>query len=458
MKKICIVIPDGTGIRNYLYSDLVQQLLKAKCKIILLHSISSNALDEINNVHKQHFEAYELPIYKETIYQKFLRETVCYARLLHNQKLVKNESILDAWKPNTKSITKKIFYNLVQFTGSIISKKYKWILKLENNHSKSVVNKSTNKQRALLDEIKPAIIFSTHQRAMNALPLIAAAHQLGIQTIGAIFSWDNLPKARLTVKTNEYIVWSKYMKEELQLYYPEINTKNSIITGTPQFEFYFNKAFIQSKDVFFNKYDLDTSKKIICFSGDDVRTSPFDPDYLNDLAVVIKQEKLPYQILVRRAPVDVSGRFKSVINKFPTIIKEATPLWNFDKNNTENWQIIYPTYKDIELLVSTAYYCDAVVNVGSTMAHDFAMFNKPAIYLNYNPVTSKEWNIETIYQFQHFKSMGTLNPVLWLNSKNEIKKVLNSVFEQPKVDNFKWLNVIAEHRETASVKIANTLK
>jgi len=132
-------------------------------------------------------------------------------------------------------------------------------------------------------------------------------------------------------------------------------------------------------------------------------------------------------------------------------------LWNFDKNDTDNWQIIYPTYNDLELLVSTAFYCDAVINVGSTMAHDFTMFNKPAIYINYNTVNSKTWNIETIYKFQHFRSKGNLQPVLWLNTKDEIKNILNTAFNNPNLDNEAWLNKIAAHRKEASLNIANTI-
>jgi len=456
MKKIGFIIPDGTGIKNYVYSDLIQILTKKSYEILFFHSISDKAIEEIKKLHKIDFESYKLPQFRETPYQKFLRETCCYARLIHNQKLVANDTLLTNWKPSKKGIKKRLFYKLVELVGKRISLNYKKILlyeeKLENE-----IKKSTNYYKTLLNTTKPDVLFSTHQRAMNTLPLINAAQELGIKTVGAIFSWDNLPKARLTVKTETYVVWSTYMKKELQLYYPEINAAKIEITGTPQFEFYNKEEFVMTKEAFFTKYNLDASKKIICFSGDDVRTSPFDPEYLHDIAAVIEREQLNIQLLLRRAPVDVSGRFDAVISKFPAIIKEAAPLWNFDKDNLTNWQIIYPTYEDIELLVSTAYYCAAVMNVGSTMAHDFAMFNKPAIYLNYNSVPSEEWNIATIYQFQHFKSMGTLQPVLWLNSKDEIQFILNRIFENPTVANVQWMDIIAEHRATASLNIANTL-
>ena len=455
MKKICFVIPDGTGIRNYLYSELVKHLHQKKCEIILLHSVSNKAINEINKVHKTKFTSFKIPYYRETIFQKFLRESICYARLINNTKITGNVTILTNWRPNKSKFSKKIFYSIVELIGKFISKKYKRILKFEDKYN-SLLSKKCEVQKILLKSINPDVVFSTHQRAINAAPLIAAAKQLHISTVGAIFSWDNLPKARLSVQTDKYVVWSKYMKRELNVYYPEIKNENIVITGTPQFEFYYNKNNIIDKEIFYKNYGLDVSKPILCFSGDDTLTSPFDPFYLEDIAKTILNKKVDVQILLRRAPVDVSGRFKNVISKYHDIIKEAAPLWNFDEENI-NWQIIYPTYNDLKLLVSTAYYCDAVINVGSTMAHDFTMFNKPAIYINYNAVNSGTWNVETIYKFQHFKSMENLNPVAWLNSKKEIEMKLDTVFNKPKVDNGVWLNRIAEHRKDASLNIANTL-
>lgn len=455
MKKVCIIIPDGTGIRNYLYSKLVSNLIDANCEIILLHSVSERAIEEILKIYNN-ISVYKIPKYKESLKEKFKRESICYARLCYNSTLTNNKSIFSSWKPNQKSLTKKAFYKLVKIFGNYISKKYKRILYFEDKYE-MLVSEKTNDYKSILKEINPSVIFSTHQRAMNAVPIVMAAHQLEIKTVGAIFSWDNLPKARLTVRTNEYIVWSEYMKQEMNLFYPEIKNDNITITGTPQFEFYYEDDFIINKDDFFDSYNLDISKKIICFSGDDVRTSPFDANYLEDIASVIQTEKLDLQILLRRAPVDVSGRFDNVISKYPNIIKEVTPNWNFDKNDKENWQVIYPKFMDISLLVSTVFYSDTVVNLGSTMAHDFSIFNKSAIYLNYDPVPSDSWSVETIYKYQHFRSMGELSPVIWLNSKKDIKDVLLNALNNTNTDNKKWMNVISQNRQEASSNISNKL-
>jgi hypothetical protein len=254
------------------------------------------------------------------------------------------------------------------------------------------------------------------------------------------------------------------MKDEMKLFYPEIDQKKIKITGTPQFEFYNNKELLQSKEEFCNQFGLDASKKIICYSGDDTRTSPYDPDYLNDLASSIHQlpEEKQAQVLLRRCPVDLTGRFDSIVKEYPEIIKVADPLWNFDKNNKGKWTLVYPKFEDVTLLINTVQHCDAVINVGSTMAHDFALYQKPAIYINYDVPHAKNWSVNTIYKFQHFRSMGNLKPIFWLNSKDSIIEIVNKTFhcdENTKEikDGQEWLNKISNERKNASRNIANLL-
>lgn len=461
MKKIGVVITDGVGYRNFVLSPFFNELKKKEYHIILIHTISKNAIKEIIKLEGNSIKFEKIPEYKETVKQKFLRELVCLLRLKNNIKLTKNNSLNENWKPNKKG-KNYFFYKLIEFISLLFYFNYRIILFLEKIYDNEI-SKSTDKITLLLKRINPDIIFNTHQRSLIAVPIVAAAKKLGIKNVGAIYSWDNIPKARLSVRTDEYVVWSKHMKNEMKIFYPEIKQDNIIITGTPQFEFYSDKELLISKELFFKKIGLDMNRKVVCFSGDDTRTSPFDPEYLEDLAnsLMLFTENTRPQILLRRCPVDVSGRFQKIIKKHSTIIKEAAPIWNFDKEG-DNWQLIYPNYKDIALLVNTVYHSDVVINVGSTMAHDFAIFNKPAIYLNYNPVKSNKWNIETIYKFQHFRSMKNLTPVFWLNEKKDIieviKKALNSDLSSDEIkDAQRWLNIISEYREIASQNIVNYL-
>ncbi|GGD84739.1 CDP-glycerol glycerophosphotransferase family protein [Planktosalinus lacus] len=456
-KKIFLMLPDGIGIRNYLYTNVFDDIEK-ECTIV--HNFDVETIEYIKSVTNIKRD-FELPNYKETVLEKFYRELICVSRLRFNTKLTNNKTILKSWNYNYTSWHKKLFYILVTFISKFI-KNYRSILYLEKKYAQSV---ETNPFYIQLVEIlkkeQPAKIFCTHQRAIKAAPLMQAAKKLGIETITVIYSWDNLPKARLALRTDLFLVWSEHMKEEMKQYYPEIPESTIHITGTPQFEPYYKSENIIPKEEFFSKYGLNTSKKNICFSGDDVKTSPDDPKYLNDLAEAIMTTRLhkDYQIILRQCPVDVSGRFKHVIDKYPGLIKEVAPVWRFDGKT--HWTTVYPDKNDLKILTSTVFYSDLVINVGSTMAFDFAMFEKPCIFINYDQEnkTVPGWSVKTIYQFQHFRTMPKSQAVYWLNDKNEISEMLQKI-EYAKVQKGMelWKMAVLGDFQNASNKINKLLK
>ena len=177
--------------------------------------------------------------------------------------------------------------------------------------------------------------------------------------------------------------------------------------------------------------------------------------------MLLPEEKRP-QIIFRRCPVDFSNRFDEVLKKYDFLIKEIKPDWRVEKNSDINsFSLIYPAHNDLYLLVNTCLHSDLVINLGSTMAHDFAVFDKPCLYLNYNPVIDSKWSVEKIYAFQHFRSMKGLNAVGWINNKEEfIEKVLHCIEKPQEVgtDRKKWFEKILKHPiENNSVELANLI-
>lgn len=455
-KKILLLFPDGVGIRNYLYSDVFKGMEE---ELVLFHAFDTKTEQAVKYITAIQ-NMLSIPKYTESLKEKFLRELICLARLKYNAKLVNNSSILTNWKSNHKGVFKTLFYKFIEITSDGFSS-YKRILKLEKRYQKTIRNSSFyNEVRETLVAIAPKKLFCSHQRGVQCAPIFAAAQDLGIETITVIYSWDNLPKARMALKADKYLVWSDYMLQELKLYYPEINSKQIFVTGTPQFECYQQTENIIPKEEFYNRYNLDIHKKIICYSGDDVLTCPDDPQYLADIADELIKNNLDadYQILLRRCPVDISRRFDAVISKYPDLIKQAPPFWNFESNSS--WTTIYPLPEDVKLLVSTAYYSDIVVNLGSTMAFDFGMFKKHCIYINYDQEykVNPDWSVKWIYKLQHFKSMPNTEAVLWWNSKKSLVSLIESFKSDYDIENIqRWSKIIIGNSDNASQNISNLI-
>jgi len=291
------------------------------------------------------------------------------------------------------------------------------------------------------------------------MPICIAAKQLNIETATAIFSWDNLPKARLAVKTDMYLVWSQWMKDEMKDYYPEIPEDNVKLVGTPQFEFYLDKSRVISRQNFAEKYGLDLEKKWICFSGDDVSTSPYDQLFLRDVAESLNDKKDNLQIIFRRCPVDFSSRYDEVLNEYDDLIVSIDPIWNIESQT--GWVGYFPKYEDIDMQINLSYHCNLVVNLGSTMALDFATYNKPCLYLDYNPSNDNNWSSKIIYRFQHFRSMKNYDAVGWIKNKNEISEIVLKALSKPDdiaTHRTIWMQDLVLHPiDQNSIKIAKAL-
>ncbi len=449
--KIVLLVPDGVAVRNYIYSDFIQELHQANFEVVLYHQIPTPAIQEIKKIQGDIISDYfRIPDFKERFISRILRESIAYARLLQNAKKLQNKTILLFWNGKSKGFKRTVLLRISEIVGLLLSINYSWILKLEKWYESTILNHPTTKIiEAELYNINPDYILNLHQRAVTTAPIIAIANKKGIKNGTVIFSWDNIPKARLLSKYDSYFVWSDLMQSEMETVYLEINSAAIKVVGTPQFEFYFKEQFQLSKEVFFATYKLDLNKKTVCFSANDA-SSPYEALYLEDLCeslMTIEEPNRP-QILFRKCPVDLSNRFDDVLNKYPQLVISIDPDWRIASALENTFTEIYPSFSDISLLVNTVLHSDVVVNLGSTMAHDFAVYNKPCLYLNYDPVKPSTFKVKDVYGFQHFRSMQEMNPVGWINNRLDFKEKIQQALDNSETigpDRLQWMQKIVKY-------------
>jgi len=445
-KHVLIILPDGVGIKNYLHSQIISYL-KDSAKVTIWSPLPKEAFIEVKDIHKLDFEYKRIQLTPERTLARLYREAVAYARLKRNTVLKNNATILSTnWRIKKNSLKTRILYHMAQTLGSYLSKDYSRLLKYEKKGIDNTSSVAIEKYANDLKVLKPTAIFITHQRVAGLMPICIAAKNLGITTTTAIFSWDNLPKARLNVSTDQYFVWSQWMKDEMKDYYPEISQEKVKILGTPQFEFYSDKKRLLERDIFAKQHGLDPQKKWICFSGDDQLTSPHDALFLRDVVEELVSEKDNIQIIFRRCPVDFSDRYDEVLKDYKGLVIAIDPEWNIETET--GWTGYFPKYSDVDLQINLVNHCELVVNLGSTMAVDFATFNKPCLYLNYDPIIDPNWSTKTIYAYQHFKSMEGFDAVGWINTKDSIKERVLSAINQPQSvakERQEWIRRIVLH-------------
>ena len=453
IKRIALLVLDGVSYRNFILSDFCSILKDNRFSIEIFTTPIFKNTDN-----KQLLNYKIFPYYSENLLIRLLREAITFARLTINSIKSQNKTILTNWFPDKSNFYKKSFYLVVELLGKILYTE-KMILNIEKFlFYSSRRSKSYSKYSKFLSFQEIDILFCTNQRIPYQLPFILAAKDYGINMVTFISSWDNIPKARLAFRSDFYFVWSESMKNELLFFYSEITQNQIKVTGSPQFDFYRKKDFLLDRDTFSRKYNLSPDKKWVLFSGDDRRTSPYDYEYLNDVANALKEQD-NIELLFRQVPTEDSTRYNKIIKAHK--IRHISPNWRFSKE----WSESIPTIEDARLLVNLAYHCKVVINIGSTMALDFAIFNNHALYINYNKCTSKKWRIGTIYKFEHFKTMDSYDSVGWVNSKDEILFKVKEIFDNPDCiarDRVLWLNKVTsldkiENSSTKIVEVLNTI-
>ena len=443
-KKVFVLVSDGVSLRNFAYTSFCALGIEQGYDVVFWNGTPFN-LEQLNlkevkitnakpntftDVLKTALIRTELNIFskrdKDSIYQKYkfklsyktLKATIksifiqCYCKLYNSERGIK----------------------IIRNTITALERKTDYYTDCKKT----------------LELEKPDFVLSTSQRALTAIAPLTAAQDLGILTASFIYSWDNIPKATTIVIADFYFVWSEHMKKELQHYQRYINSNQIKITGTPQFENHYDKSLKSSKTTFFESHNLDVNKKYICFSGDDITTSPKDELYLRDAAKAVRdlnKKGNNLGVIFRKCPVDFSNRYDAIIGEYNDVIVSIDPIW--EKIGTV-WNGILPTKEDYKLQTNIIAYTECVVNLGSSMVFDYAAYNKPCAFINYNYLNASNSYEKGVYvyDFVHFRSMPSQNAVIWLSNPSTIANQLEDVLENPQKTVTKakeWFEIINDH-------------
>ena len=456
---LVLLVPDGIGVRNYLFTDVLKYLHQAGVRIFLLHRLAPAVIQQVATLHPNTFEAVYLPDIAEDRSSDLLRRLCMFIRMHRNARVLNNKSIADNWFFfSTQKGSKKLLFQSMNLLAGLLAKSAWLSGKAEAWLRRKMIHADAGKLYAsLLQQLKPDMMLCTHQRSIEAGYAMSVANTLGIHTCSVIFSWDNLPKTRMTYEAHDWLVWSNWMKLELQHLYPNINADNIHVTGTPQFDAYYDARLYWSEEKFHEFFGTQGKKHVFCFSGNEP-SFPSDHLYLSD--VLNEISKLPEAndcaVLVRPSPNDYSGRLEAVVNKFPGLAIVARPLWK--REGDRDWETNIPTPEDGAVLVNLALHCDGLFNIGSTMNLDFAHLNKPAVNFAYNHPGCPHFDITQGYLQEHLKTWEGLKAVVILQKKDDLQPLLQELIHAPHLlapDKLRWKKMITDDIYPASETLAN---
>lgn len=422
-KKIFLGIAFGTSVRDVLRNDTFS-ILKSQPNldiVVFAQDIESQTMKEIGgeNIHFEKLLNFS-PSYSERILLQ-----------LHRALLRKKCKTIDLG--NTAGDTKAIdkFTPLANFLRSILGykKTTKLIFWLYKAFTKPTLYKD------VFEKHKPDLVLVT--RVLNYsldYPLLRRAVSNKIPVISLVSSWDNLTsKAFFPFSLDSIVVWNDVLKNEaIDLF--DFPSEKIFVSGIPRYDLLFRKKGFGTKEAFFENFKLDISKKLIVYGTGSQQTgrtsidltSP-EPEIVAFIADAIKdnQIKEPSQLLVRLHPQAALSEYEHLINREDVIVQIPGKLTTFQDR-------LFSEKDDIEL-GETMQFADVVVNLGSTVTIDAAVFDTPIICVGFDFRGERPFkaSVKRLYVFDHYAKLKTTGGFDFAESKEELISQLNHALKTP---------------------------
>src|SRR5262245_7301314 len=294
----------------------------------------------------------------------------------------------------------------------------------------------------LLRDLAPTVLLNTSAVSWSTRPWTRAAALNGTPSVSVIISWDNMStKTLLSEFVHTFLIWSEEMDEDFGRSLPHLRAKPRVIIGSPQFEPIRQGRGLLPRAVFFAKYGLDPSKKMILYTTGSKTLFPGEPACLETLLLHWRKNlKDRANIMILMHPKDREGRHAALIPKFPEV---PFTLAGANLADDDNW---VPTREDIALIVNQLHHCDLVVNVASTMTLEGFVIDKPSINIGFtlNSSISARYPMEDFYQSRHYRDIIESGAAPLVNNYEELFTSIEDVLDRGKFDVEKQRRVLQQ--------------
>lgn len=220
--------------------------------------------------------------------------------------------------------------------------------------------------------IQPNLLFVTDVQDDLDLHAIAVAKTQQVKVIGMVRSWDNLTNALVQVVLpklfvgNEYIAWRATTIQH-------VPPDTAQIVGMPQYDVFFCREGIVSREEFLKSQGIDPKNKLVLFCATGTYFMPYEWEIPLMIQRAIDEGRLPKDtaIIARRHP------------NFPPSSEITGSKVYFDRSvsyytngSMSNWEL---GRQDIYHFANLMTHADVVVVGYSSITIDAAVFDRPVV-------------------------------------------------------------------------------
>jgi hypothetical protein len=427
MKKLLIILPRGEAIKNFVYSGITDAL-RESYKIVFFSVVPNPKIKSYLATKCDAFYPLDETI-KTNNFSKEVKEILQLAHLINLNSVTGNLKIVKDDLASKKSFTSKLIRKLRKLIASLFVTDSKLIWLTRFFEKSNYNNSQVIYYQKLVAKIQPDLVFNaSHIHNLLSLNLMYAVKKLKINTAAFLFSWDNLTSQGRILPAYDYLyTWNQKIKEDVLRYYPTFNEKNVFVTGTPQFDFHFDKQHIDSKKDLYQFLGIESQKKIVLYSTGMVYYTPKEYVHVQEIEKVLKKIDPNLQLVVRIYAKDDNSVYYQLREENKNII---IPDHYWELNH------LTPTIKDLKLFNSLLNHCVIGINVASTVSLELAILDKPIINIAYNPPGENVYpnDYEKIYDFDHYKPIVESGAVTLAKSLIDLERQIKKHLEFPETN------------------------
>jgi hypothetical protein len=247
-----------------------------------------------------------------------------------------------------------------------------------------------------------------------------------IPLLGMVRSWDNLNNHGLLALVPDVFYFQNIFLEEMAEKFQAISLKRiqHKRVGLPHYDLYKHlDSHIKPKEIFEKEVGIDPGKTLVFFGGSDVFIDEADiPHTLNK---AIEEGAIQNAQIWYRPHPSSSVDIESVRKLSHVIVDDVF------KRSQEGGA----AFSDTDRFINILHHSSVIINVASTLSIDAAVFDKPAVCIDYDGEANNQpyWNsVHVLYKhWDHYQRLMSTGGAEQATSAEELIKMVNEAIENP---------------------------
>ncbi len=283
----------------------------------------------------------------------------------------------------------------------------------------------------ILDEYHPNLVFTPSLIDNDVDALIALeAKRRGIRVVGMVRSWDNLNHhGLLAVVPDRFVFQNQWLKEAAGAFQAiDVEKMRTDVIGLPHYDLYKNPApYLRGRGQFLQGLGLESDKKLIFLAGTEY-------SYLEMLLPRRLEEMInsgairtPVQVLFRPHPSPKVDSAEYGMESMRHVKIDRAYMERGKRLSTD-------TGGFIQLM----WYADVVINICSTLSIDAAVFDTPAIALEFDDPERPQryWKSMPRFNeyFDHQRRLIETGGVRTPRSLEDLARDIDAYLDNPSLD------------------------